>query len=107
MSDQPRAGQVERVSVAEARSLYPFHTLFACDETLGWYPVVLTKKASRWQRFLAWNRKPMPAERRAANVSLVREAIDRWQLQNDPADDLGITLHEFIVAVLEQERRLR
>lgn len=46
-------------------------------------------------------------ERRAANVSLVQEAMHRWRLQNDPASDDGQTMAEFIVAVLEQERRLR
>lgn len=54
---------------------------------------------------------PERAERRAArhddNVSLVREAIDRWRLQNDPAADIGIGMDEFIVLVLEQEGRLR
>lgn len=41
------------------------------------------------------------------NVSLVAEAITRWRLQNEPADDDGPTMAEFIVAVLNQERRLR
>jgi hypothetical protein len=41
-----------------------------------------------------------------ANVSLVQEAMDRWRLQNDPAADSGPTMAEFVVAVLEQERRL-
>lgn len=54
------------------------------------------------------SRAPSRKERkRAENVSLVREAIERWRLQNDPSADHGIGMDEFIVAVLEQEGRLR
>lgn len=47
------------------------------------------------------------SDKALANISLVQEAMDRWRLQNDPAADHGLTMAEFIVLVLEQERRLR
>lgn len=47
------------------------------------------------------------AERRERNVALVAEGIHRWRLQNDPADDDGPTMAEYLVALLEQEGRLR
>jgi hypothetical protein len=47
------------------------------------------------------------SDKALANISLVQESMDRWRLQNDPASDEGLTMAEFIVLVLEQERRLR
>lgn len=45
--------------------------------------------------------------KRDADVSLVAEAIKLWRLQNEPADDDGPPMADFIVAVLESQRRLR
>jgi hypothetical protein len=41
-----------------------------------------------------------------ANVSLVAEAIKRWELQFEAGEERAGTKAEFIVAVLEQEGRL-
>lgn len=41
-----------------------------------------------------------------ADMAIVREAIDDWNRQNDPADDHGLGLDEFIVLRLYQRQRL-
>lgn len=46
-------------------------------------------------------------QRRTRNVALVTEGIKRWRLQNDPAADDGPSMAEYLVALLEQEGRLR
>jgi hypothetical protein len=58
-------------------------------------------------RFDAARGRHVWSDKALANISLVQAAMDRWRLQNDPAADHGLTMAEFVVLVLEQERRLR
>lgn len=46
-------------------------------------------------------------DRHKRNVDLVAEGIRRWRLQYDPANDDGPTMSEYLVALMEQEGRLR
>jgi hypothetical protein len=47
------------------------------------------------------------AARHDANIALVTEGVRRWQLQDDELDPNGPSLGEYLVALLEQEGRLR
>lgn len=47
------------------------------------------------------------SDRALADVAIVQAAMRQWRVQNDPADDSGSTMAEFVVKALYQEGRLR